>query len=136
MRRVALAAAALMLLPGCGGSDRTPKAYGFDFSAEFRSLPAGVEPGAPVRVNGVGVGIVRAVERSPSGATVRIVLTEGVSFMAQDSYVRADARIDARPRIFAEGKAFLDLHPGSRNAAPLHRGDRIPATQTSAYAGP
>jgi ABC-type transporter Mla subunit MlaD len=136
MRGVALAAAALMLVPGCGDSDRAPKAVGFDFSAEFRRLPEGLGPGAPVRINGVNVGIVRAVDRSPSGATVRIVLTEGVGFMAENSFVRTDARIVARPRIFVEGKAFIDLDPGSRDAAPLRRGGRIPRSQTDLYAGP
>jgi hypothetical protein len=80
----------------------------------------------------VNVGIVRAVDRTSSGAVVRIVLMRGVGFMGRDPLVRGDAQVAIRPRIFREGAYFLDLDPGTSEAPALKAGSRIPATQTRA----
>jgi phospholipid/cholesterol/gamma-HCH transport system substrate-binding protein len=88
----------------------------------------GLRPGfSPVRVAGVDVGEVSAVE------SFRGTRTSLVTMELEDTApaLHADARVKVRPRLFLEGNSFVELEPG-RPAAPLAReGMRIPLERTS-----
>ncbi len=78
---------------------------------------ANVRPGyTPVRVQGVDVGQVTKVERSPSGRGVR------VTFRVDDGTgveVKRDARISLRWRTLLGRNLYVDLQPGSKSAPDL-----------------
>jgi hypothetical protein len=124
------AVAALLVLAGCGGSDTPSHPPGvLEFSAEFaKPLPQGFTTGAPVRIAGVNVGTVSAIDKRTVTLQVRAI--------PQRPELHADAQIILRPRIFKEGAWFADLYPGTAAAAPLDDGARLPSTQTRAYSGP
>jgi phospholipid/cholesterol/gamma-HCH transport system substrate-binding protein len=114
---------------GCGSAskhaDSVPAFEPQGFEARFDVVPAGVRAGAPVRIAGVDVGVVRAVERAgPGGALSFMVEPNGLP-------VFRDARLKLRPRIFKEGAWFVDLEPGAPGAGELPGGARIPASQTA-----
>jgi virulence factor Mce-like protein len=98
----------------------------FEIRAAFRDT-SGMKPGAPVRIAGVEVGKVRAVEHTRPGSRTAIVT---MSVHDQGRPVHADARAAIRPRIFLEGNFFVDLQPGSPSAPELERGGTIPVTRT------
>ena len=80
---------------------------------------------APVRIAGVNVGEVTAVE--PDGNATEVTFTvddEGLP-------LHTDATVEIRPRLFLEGNFFLDADPGSPSAPELEDGGTIPVTQTS-----
>ena len=128
MRRAAVAA--LVLLAGCGGSDRPSHPPGvLQFTAEFaKPLPRGFTTGAPVRIAGVNVGTVSAIDKRTVTLQVRAT--------PRPPELHTDARIILRPRIFEEGAWFADVYPGTAAAAALDDGGRLPSTQTRAYSGP
>jgi virulence factor Mce-like protein len=92
---------------------------------------------SPVRVAGVDVGKVTAVEPIPSDE--RDLLPEH----ADESFARVEMRIDdeealpikedasikIRSRIFLEGNYFVELHPGSPSAEELPSGETLPPNQ-------
>jgi ABC-type transporter Mla subunit MlaD len=80
-----------------------------------------VKKGTPVRIAGVNVGEVTSVRRTAETVVVKF---EGGPELAKLLHSGAYAR--ARPRIFLEGEYFLDVSPGSPQAAPLPRGSTIP----------
>jgi ABC-type transporter Mla subunit MlaD len=104
-----------------------------------------VRPASPVRIAGVNVGKVTAVEHlapdeaaqtaqadgeppsepAPSAATV-------VTMELSDSALplHTDATMKLRPRLFLEGNLFVDLKPGSPNAPEADDGHVFPAGQT------
>jgi len=87
-----------------------------------------LRPGSPVRIAGVDVGEVTAVEpleRGGEGAVVTMRIGEAGRPLHRDS----SAKI--RPRIFLEGNFFVDLEPGTPAGAELEEGDTIPVQQTA-----
>ena len=99
----------------------------FEIEAAFRSSN-NIKPGSPVRIAGVEVGKVVAVEAVSPGAdaaTVRMRIQD------RGKPIHRDATASIRPRIFLEGNFFVDLRPGSPGAPQLDDGDSIPASQTS-----
>jgi phospholipid/cholesterol/gamma-HCH transport system substrate-binding protein len=110
---------------GCGSGSKHDEPARGDFEAQFDLLPAGVRAGAPVRIAGVDVGVVRAVERGAGRGGVLIVTVEPKGLP-----VFRDARLKLRPRIFKEGAWFVDLEPGTPAAGELPGGARVPASQT------
>jgi hypothetical protein len=135
LRCLGAAAAAVALAAGCGGEDEPapppPPAPTFAIEAVFRSPPAAFGPGTPVRIAGVKVGEVTAVERlDRRDAVATFRLTEGAR------PIRRDAAALLRPRLYREGAYFVDLRPGSSYAPPLPDGARIPVEQTGPARAP
>jgi len=98
----------------------------YEIKAAFRDT-AGIDTGSPVRIAGVEVGEVRAVEHTSPGARSATV-TLSVRDPGRPVNVDASARI--RPRIFLEGNFFVDLSPGTRAAGELDDGDTIAVART------
>jgi phospholipid/cholesterol/gamma-HCH transport system substrate-binding protein len=97
---------------------------GYEAKAVFENT-ATLRPTNPVRIAGVNVGEVTAVE--PDGNATEVTFTvddEGLP-------LHSDASIKIRPRLFLEGNFFLDTQPGSPSAPELEDGGTIPVTQTS-----
>jgi ABC-type transporter Mla subunit MlaD len=97
---------------------------GYTLSAVFEN-PSTIKKDSPVRVAGVDVGKVTAVEREGDMAKVTFTVDD------EGRPVHTDATVEARPRLFLEGNMFLDLHPGSPSAPELTNGTTLPATQST-----
>ncbi len=80
---------------------------------------------SPVRIAGVNVGKVTAVEREGDAVLATFSVDE------EGQPIHADATIEIRPRLFLEGNFFLDLDPGSPSAAEMDSGTTIPVSRTS-----
>lgn len=94
--------------------------------AEFTTADQLVPGRTPVRVAGVQVGEVRAVE--PAGRDDRTVVV--LALRDDDIRVARDATAHIRIRTVLSGTRYVDLVPGSPSAPPL--GDRtIPAARTT-----
>jgi phospholipid/cholesterol/gamma-HCH transport system substrate-binding protein len=113
----------VLALAGCGGDGNKPPAPTVEarFDEELRE----VRRGDPVRVAGVEVGRVDEVRRE-GGETVLVLRREKPAWVVSE---RAEVKV--RPRIFAEGRYFLDLGPLPDGGPELEDGDTIPATRTS-----
>ncbi|MEA2169846.1 MAG: phospholipid/cholesterol/gamma-HCH transport system substrate-binding protein [Solirubrobacteraceae bacterium] len=94
--------------------------------AEVASADQLVPGRTPVRVAGVKVGLVDAVERGRDGKSAIVVMK-----LTDDAVsVRRDASAAIRLRTVLGGTRYIDLDPGSPSAAPL--GDaRIALSQTT-----
>ena len=103
-----------------------PFTSGFQVKAQFESANS-IRPNSPVRIAGVEVGKVKAVEgmEGSNGAVLVLELDDAALPLHED----ATAKI--RPRIFLEGNFFVDLKPGTPSAAELDSGDTIKVTQTA-----
>ncbi len=107
-----------------------------------------VRPASPVRIAGVNVGKITAVEHldsedvdevtaqlgtedaTPAGtpATASVVTME----LEESALpIHTDATMKLRPRLFLEGNLFLDLKPGTPSAPEAEDGFVFPAGQTS-----
>ena len=100
----------------------------FEVSAVFENAPP-VRQGTAVRVAGVDVGKVSAVE--PIGGDSPGVR---VTMKLEDEAlpIHENAEIKARQRIFLEGNLFMEVRPGTPDAGEMEDGATIPASQTSA----
>ncbi len=97
---------------------------GYQLHATFQNA-ATLKPQSPVRIAGVNVGKVTDVESKGNMAEATFTIDdEGLP-------IHKDATVTIRPRLFLEGNFFLDLRPGSPQAADLSSGDDIPVTQTA-----
>ena len=79
-----------------------------------------------VRVAGVRVGTIGAVEREGDNVRAELILFEDIP-------MHVDARAEMRPHTLFEGSNFVDLSPGSPSAANLEVGGLIPIEQTTSY---
>ena len=122
-----------------------PWSKGHEIEAVFPRVQ-GLNPDSPVRVAGIDVGEVTAVDHvaaepgseevpgtspddgePPAGATVvTLELTD------EALPVHEDATMRIRPRLFLEGNYFIELETGSPSAPELEEGGRIPYASTSA----
>jgi virulence factor Mce-like protein len=119
---VALVAVAVYL----GFTKDLPFTTPFEVRAVFESATS-IRVNSPVRIAGVEVGKVKAVEAhegSNSAVVVMQIAEEGLP-------LHRDATARIRPRIFLEGNFFVDLRPGSPQAPRLSDGDTIAVTQTA-----
>ena len=90
----------------------------------------GVKPKfTPVRIAGVDVGEVSAVQSFEGTKTALVTLELEESAPP----IHADARVKMRPRLFLEGNSFIDLEPGTPNAAAAEEGMTIPLERSSVY---
>jgi phospholipid/cholesterol/gamma-HCH transport system substrate-binding protein len=97
---------------------------GFELHATFENATT-LKPTSPVRIAGVNVGKVTSVTSHGNMADV--------TFTVDDAGlpIHKDATVTIRPRLFLEGNFFLDLRPGSPQAADLSSDGTIPVTQTA-----
>ena len=120
-----------------------PWSKGYELQAVFPRVQ-GLNPDSPVRIAGIDVGEVTAVEHAavapgsgdddpasaedaPAGATmVTMELSE------EALPIHEDATLRIRPRLFLEGNYFVELETGSPSAPELDEGSAIPYTNTSA----
>ena len=105
-------------IPWPGGDDDTR------VRAEFRAAP-GLRPGDEVRVRGVRVGEVDAIELQPPGRTARVTMS------VRDIAVKDDARADLRWRTVLGGSFYVDLDLGSPSAPRAHDDSFIPRARTT-----
>jgi phospholipid/cholesterol/gamma-HCH transport system substrate-binding protein len=96
----------------------------YELHATFENT-ASLRETSPVRIAGVNVGEVTAVEAKGDAAEVTFTVD------SDGRPIHEDATIEIRPRLFLEGNLFLDLSPGSPSAPELPDGGEIPFTQTS-----
>jgi phospholipid/cholesterol/gamma-HCH transport system substrate-binding protein len=98
----------------------------FEFNAVFQT-GNNLRLDSPVRIAGVNVGKVTAVERDPNTKLVKVTMT--LDDVGQP--IHKDATAQIRSRIFLEGNFFVDLKPGTPQAPTVHDGDTLPVTQTA-----
>ena len=89
-----------------------PFTSGFQLNAQFQSANS-IRPNSPVRIAGVEVGKVKAVE--PVEGSNDALLVMELNDSALPLHKNATAKI--RPRIFLEGNFFVDLKPGTPELA-------------------
>ena len=99
----------------------------YEIKAAFRDT-SGINKGSPVRIAGVDVGKVTAVEHTRPGASSATV-TFAITDKGRPIY--SDAAVKIRPRIFLEGNFFIDVAPGTPRAGELDEGETIPADRTA-----
>jgi phospholipid/cholesterol/gamma-HCH transport system substrate-binding protein len=100
----------------------------YELNAVFETANS-IKPGSPVRIAGVNVGKVAAVEPlGESGADAAVVK---MSIQDTGLPIHADATAKIRPRIFLEGNFFVDLQPGTPSAPVFEDGDTIKITNTA-----
>ncbi len=126
-----LAAGALLLVLVAigtffGFTKHVPFTHGYQLKAVFTSANS-IRKNSPVRIAGVNVGKVKAIERQPG--TNASLLTMEID--DQGLPIHKDAVVKIRPRIFLEGNFFVDLQPGTPSAPTLSSGDTVPVTQTA-----
>lgn len=109
-----------------GFAKHVPLTHGYRIRAVFSS-PTLIRLKAPVRIAGVNVGKVTAVQRyrhSDMGMVTMEIEARGLP-------IHTDATAKIRPRLFLEGNFFVDVQPGSPSAPELRAGGLIPVSQTS-----
>lgn len=100
---------------------------GFVLRAAF-TVETQLHLGSPVRIAGVDVGTVTAVQ-PVSGSSTAAVAT--MTIVPSGLPIHADATADIRPRLFLEGNFYVDLKPGTPQAPVLSSGATLPASQTT-----
>ena len=103
-----------------------PFTQGYRLHAQFESANS-IRPNSPVRIAGVEVGKVKAVEGVEGSDSAMLVME--LDDTALPLHVDASAKI--RPRIFLEGNFFVDLKPGSPSAPLMKSGDTIKIASTA-----
>jgi virulence factor Mce-like protein len=109
-----------------GFTKHVPFTHGFRVKAVFQSANS-IRANSPVRIAGVNVGKVKAIERQ-DGTNAAIVTME---IADKGLPIHKDATLKIRPRIFLEGNFFVDLKPGTPAAPVIDDNDTLPITQTS-----
>jgi len=97
---------------------------GYQLKATFAN-GVNIATKSPIRIAGVDVGAVTAVDRAGNSTEVTFTVSD------PSRPIHTDAFAQIRPRIFLEGNFFIDLDPGSPSAAEMDSGDTIPVSHTS-----
>src|SRR4051795_6518976 len=100
----------------------------YEIKAAFKSAN-NLKKGSPVRIAGVEVGKVTAIERARPGDNGTLVTMQ---IKDNGLPLHQDATFKIRPRIFLEGNFFVDIQPGTPSAPLIKDGYTIPVNQTSA----
>jgi phospholipid/cholesterol/gamma-HCH transport system substrate-binding protein len=98
----------------------------FEFHAVFETGNS-LRLDSPVRIAGVNVGEVTAVEREEDSDLVKVTMT----LTDEGQPIHRDATAMIRSRIFLEGNFFVDLKPGTPSSDLVEHGDTLPVTQTA-----
>ncbi|MDQ3571325.1 MAG: MlaD family protein [Actinomycetota bacterium] len=109
-----------------------PWSKGFEVTATFSNAHS-LRSTAPVRIAGVNVGEVTAVERVEGSEEAAAAVTMEITDNALP--VHSDASFKIRPRLFLEGNYFIELRPGSPSAESIDSGHSFPVNQTSTSVG-
>jgi ABC-type transporter Mla subunit MlaD len=97
---------------------------GYEVRATF-SNAINIALKSPVRISGINVGEVTEVEGSGDNTIVTFTVN------GEGRPVREDATAQIRPRLFLEGNWFIDLDPGTPEAAEMPDEGMIPISKTS-----
>lgn len=97
---------------------------GYEIQATFRNA-VNIAVNSPVRIAGVNVGEVTGLENKGEHAVVTFTVDE------EGRPIREDAVAQIRPRLFLEGNWFIDLDPGTPNAAEMPDAGMIPVGNTA-----
>lgn len=97
---------------------------GFEVTATFENATT-LRETSPVRIAGVNVGEVIAVEANGDAADVTMALKD------EALPIHEDASAEIRPRLFLEGNFFVDLKPGTPSSDEIAENSTIPVTQTA-----
>jgi ABC-type transporter Mla subunit MlaD len=116
----------LAVLVYFGFSKDIPFTHGYRLNAVFETSN-NIRLNSPVRIAGVNVGKVKAIDRKADTNTA--IVTMEIKDPGLPIHKDAEAKI--RPRIFLEGNFFVDLKPGTPSAPILDDGDTLPITQTA-----
>jgi ABC-type transporter Mla subunit MlaD len=110
-----------------GFTKHVPFTHGFQVNAVVANANS-IRANSPVRIAGVNVGKVKAIERDPdsNASVIKMEIDD------KGLPIHKDATLKIRPRIFLEGNFFVELSPGSPSEPNLDSGDTIPITHTSA----
>jgi phospholipid/cholesterol/gamma-HCH transport system substrate-binding protein len=124
-----IAAVLILVFSFFGFSRYNPFAHNYKLHATFNSAN-NLQPKSPVRIAGVDVGKVTTVEplKTSSGTGAAKVTME---INKKGLPIHKDAELKIRPRIFLEGNFFVDLQPGTPEAATVKDGGDIPVQQTA-----
>jgi len=109
-----------------GFTKHVPFTHGYRLHAVFASSN-GLRPGSPVRIAGVNVGKVVAIDRYRQTKLTDVTMevsNEGLP-------IHTDATLKIRPRIFLEGNFFVDLKPGTPSAPTVSENGTIGPAQTA-----
>jgi virulence factor Mce-like protein len=98
----------------------------YEVDATFASAASQLNTGSPVRIAGVNVGKVVRMRRGPGGTAIATLRIED-----RGRPLRTDATMKIRPRLFLEGNFFVDIRPGTPQAAELRDRGTIPLAQTA-----
>lgn len=107
-----------------GFTKKVPFTHGYRLNAVFASAQ-NIGLKSPVRIAGVDVGQVVAVQRDGNAGIVTMEIEEA------GLPIHKDATLKIRPRLFLEGNWFVELRPGSPSASSVQSGYTIPITQTA-----
>jgi phospholipid/cholesterol/gamma-HCH transport system substrate-binding protein len=121
----AIALAVIGVLVFLGFTKSIPFQSHYEVQAAFETAN-NLRPGSPVRIAGVEVGKVEAVERNERGEGALVTMR----IEDHGRPVHRDATAKIRPRIFLEGNFFVDMEAGSPSAPELEDGDTLPVNQT------
>jgi phospholipid/cholesterol/gamma-HCH transport system substrate-binding protein len=106
---------------------------GYTVKAVFQDAQL-IRANSPVRVAGVDVGKVTAIENLPDQNGDGRAEDAAVVTMTIDDEgrpIREDATMALRPRLFLEGNLFVEVNPGTPGAEELESGAVVPMEQTS-----
>jgi phospholipid/cholesterol/gamma-HCH transport system substrate-binding protein len=119
---VAIAVLAIIVYGAFAKHD--PFSRAFTVSAEFSSA-AQLAPGSLVRISGLNVGKVTAIDRGPDNtALVRMEID-------RPGAIHADARMTLVPRLLFEGNGAITIEPGSPSAPLIRSGATVPLSRTA-----
>lgn len=103
-----------------------PFASPYEVRAVFSTV-ATLHTGSEVRIGGLRVGKVTAIDRGPAPRTTRVTMR----IDEREPEIRVDARLSLQPRLALEGNGYIRVQPGSPTAPALPRDATIPLRQTS-----
>ncbi|HEU0249703.1 MAG TPA: MlaD family protein [Solirubrobacteraceae bacterium] len=107
-----------------GFTKHIPGKHGFRLKAQFGTA-VNISPKSPVRIAGVPVGQVTAIQRDGNTGVVTMeIANAGLP-------IHRDATAKIRARILLEGNWFVDLQPGTPTSPTVSSGYTIPVTQTA-----
>ncbi len=123
----AIAAVFIALFTYFAFSKQNPFSSPYELTALFENSNR-LGKRSPVRIAGVDVGKVVAVEPLEDGSGLARVKME----IREDGLpIRKDAELKIRHRLFLEGNYFVDLKPGRPSSPELEDGSVIPPNQTA-----
>jgi virulence factor Mce-like protein len=120
-----IALAAVVVIVYLGFTKDLPFTHGFQLRAEFQSAN-NLRPNSPVRIAGVEVGKVKAID-AHEGTNAALVTME---IKKSGLPIHQDATAKIRPRIFLEGNFFVDVTPGT-SSEEVADGHVFPVNQTA-----